>query len=105
MNVLAFLRLTDENNQLSLTSIFFMVAIARLALFPADVYSFGILTLAVGNYAHNKILLSKIIPAAEPTDLTPVHASIATVADSVAKLAKDVSTMKSADAIKSITGR
>lgn len=110
MNALAFLRLTDENNQLSLTSIFFMVAIARLALFAADVNGLGILTLAAANYAHkkilqSKILQSKIIAAPEPIDLSLVYESITALEKSVSKLAKDVSTIKSTDAIKALTGR
>ena len=47
--LLAQARILDDDKTLSLTSILLMVAIARLAIFPADAYTVGILTLALAN--------------------------------------------------------
>lgn len=47
--LLVKLRLFDPDNTLSLTSILLMVAIARMAIFPADMYTIGILTLALAH--------------------------------------------------------
>lgn len=57
--LLSQLRILDDDKTLSLTSILLMVAITRLALFPADAYTVGILTLALANsnlkkFSHHK---------------------------------------------------
>lgn len=60
MSLLVKLRLFDaHDNTLSLTSLLLMVAIGRLAIFPADVYTTAILGLALANshgkrFAHHK---------------------------------------------------
>lgn len=48
-SLLVQLRLFDSDKTLSLTSILLMVAIYRLAVFPADGYSLSILTLALAH--------------------------------------------------------
>lgn len=106
MNILAFLRLTDENNQLSLTNISLMVVVVKIALTPqASLPDLGALLLGLANYAHKKVLASKEIPEAKPVDLSPLTSQLTALSDSLKDLTKDVSTLKSTNAIKAIAGR
>lgn len=80
MNVLAFLRLTDDDGLLSLTHIALMVVIAKVAFVQhASVVDLGGLLLGLANYSGKKIIDRTLptYPMSPSSPAVPPQAAIA----------------------------
>ena len=99
--VLTYLSLTDGPT-LSLTSVALLVVVVKVALAPqASLVDLGALLLSLANYAHRRYTRQKTTP---PVDLSPVRTALAALTQAtttIDTLTRDVSTLKSAIALKS----
>ena len=91
-------KICDPDGRFSHTSLLLLVAITRLALFPADAYSLGILTLALTHSNMKRYKEHKV----KQHDTATANATAATTA-AIEALQADIKRIESTNSLKNLS--